>query len=247
MRLLVTRPEPDAGELAAALRDLGQEAVVEPLLRVEYLDSGGIDLEGVAALAATSRNGLRALARLRETLRAAIRKPIYVVGPGTEALARQLGFAEVLSADGDSAALAKLLALRRGPESGTILHLSGSEPAGDLASPAAATGLHVRVAVLYRMVAAERFSPRTLNLLQNGEICGALLMSPRTTRIYLALTEAAGIRPSVAPIRHFCLSEAVAAPLRREGFERISVASRPNTQELLALIAGEAAQSAQKS
>ena len=61
MRLLVTRPEPDALKLRAALEERGHQATVEPLLRVSFEDADAIDLDGVQALIATSRNGLRAL------------------------------------------------------------------------------------------------------------------------------------------------------------------------------------------
>ena len=61
MRLLVTRPEPDALKLRAALEERGHEATVEPLLQVSFDDADPIDLDGVQALIATSRNGLRAL------------------------------------------------------------------------------------------------------------------------------------------------------------------------------------------
>ena len=38
MRLLVTRPEPDAARTAALLRARGHEVVLAPLLRIELLD-----------------------------------------------------------------------------------------------------------------------------------------------------------------------------------------------------------------
>lgn len=247
MLLLVTRPEPDGSEQAVALRAMGHEAVVEPLLRAEFLDGPDIDLEGVAALAATSRNGLRALARSSQALKAALGLPVYAVGAGTAALARELGFARVVSAEGDSADLAALL-VKTGRLAGqALLHVCGSETAGDMAGRASAAGVDVRQAVLYRMVPAEQFTAETLVLLRQGSFDGVLLMSPRTAKTYVAMAVAAGILANVVAVRHFCLSEAVAAPLRSEGFERISVASRPNAQELLALVAGVAAQSAQKS
>ena len=56
MRLLVTRPEPDALKLRAVLEERGHEATVEPLLSVSFDDADPIDLEGVQALIATSRN-----------------------------------------------------------------------------------------------------------------------------------------------------------------------------------------------
>jgi uroporphyrinogen-III synthase len=61
MRLLVTRPEPDALKLGAVLEEMGHEATVEPLLSVSFDDAEPVDLDGAQALIATSRNALRAL------------------------------------------------------------------------------------------------------------------------------------------------------------------------------------------
>jgi uroporphyrinogen-III synthase len=247
MRLLVTRPEPDASELASLLSAMGHEPVVEPMLRIEYLEHEEIALDNIIGLAATSRNALRALARRPQTLAAVLDVPIYVVGPGSLALARQLGFARVQSADRDSAALAALIASQSGDQRGAILLLGGVDRAGDLDGLLQAAGVTSRRVILYRMAAAERFSAETLYLLRNDRIGGVLLMSPRTAEIYLGLVEQAGLRAIAASMQYFCLSKAVASPIEREGFERISVACRPNTQELLALVEGVAAQSAQKS
>jgi uroporphyrinogen-III synthase len=61
MRLLVTRPEPDAGALAEELRTLGHEPVLQPLLEFHVLDFDLGSLKTADALIFTSRNGLRAL------------------------------------------------------------------------------------------------------------------------------------------------------------------------------------------
>src|SRR5204862_3788509 len=56
VRLLVTRPEPDASETAARLRALDIEAVVEPLLVAQTLTTTLPPRDGFAALAITSAN-----------------------------------------------------------------------------------------------------------------------------------------------------------------------------------------------
>ena len=61
--MLVTRPEPEASDTAARLAALGIEPVMAPLLRFAVLDVTLPDAAGFAALAATSANGLRALAQ----------------------------------------------------------------------------------------------------------------------------------------------------------------------------------------
>ena len=54
VRLLVTRPEPDASETAARLRALGIEPVIEPLLVVRTLTTTLPPADGCSALAITS-------------------------------------------------------------------------------------------------------------------------------------------------------------------------------------------------
>ena len=96
MRLLVTRPEPDALKLRAALEERGHQATVEPLLSVSFDDGEEFDLDDVQALIATSRYALRALRA--HPLRTAARKlPLFAVGRATAAEGRALGFETVIT------------------------------------------------------------------------------------------------------------------------------------------------------
>ena len=61
MRVIITRPEPDALKLKARIEDLDHEATVEPLMAVDFEDGELVDLSEVQAVIATSKNGLRAL------------------------------------------------------------------------------------------------------------------------------------------------------------------------------------------
>ena len=101
MRLLVTRPEPDALKLRAALEERGYEATVEPLLSVSFEEGEDFDLDGIQALIATSRYALRALKT--HPLRAAARKlPLFAVGRATAAEPVQLQIALKVAGDGVS-------------------------------------------------------------------------------------------------------------------------------------------------
>ena len=102
MRLLVTRPEPDALKLQAVLEDRGHEATVEPLLHVSFEDASRLELDGVQALVATSRNGVRAL-RSTALLPRARTLPLFAVGTATAAEARALGFEMVVTGAGTRA------------------------------------------------------------------------------------------------------------------------------------------------
>ena len=91
MRLLVTRPEPDAAALAEELRALGHEPVVQPLLEFHALDFDPAPVKTAGALIVTSRNGLRALqGRIDPAGIAGC--PVFCVGGETERGLRQAGF-----------------------------------------------------------------------------------------------------------------------------------------------------------
>lgn len=85
MRVIVTRPRAQAEPLAERLRALGHEVVLCPLLEVEPLGDGPVEVEGYDWVVVTSANGADELAR-----RSTGRMPrLAAVGPGTaEALRR---------------------------------------------------------------------------------------------------------------------------------------------------------------
>ena len=147
----VTRARPGAEVTAAKLRELGMEAVVEPLLEVRRTDTAPIDLAGVSAIAFTSANAVAAFAERspERSLR------VFAVGDATAAAARAQRFTSVLSAQGDVQALAAALAARKRELPGLILYPAAADPAQDLAGALEAVGLQVRQVTLYETVSLE--------------------------------------------------------------------------------------------
>jgi uroporphyrinogen-III synthase len=240
MRLLVTRPEPDALKLMAVLEEHGHEATVEPLLSVSFEDGDAFDLDGVQALIATSRNALRAL-KSRSLVARARELPLFAVGRATAAEARALGFKMVVAGAGTADQLVAHIVSVADPSAGLLLHLAGDALAGDLKGELEAHGFRVVQAVVYRMRAAQAFSDTTVEQLAMGEIEGVILMSPRTATIYARLMRKQGLL-SVAPkLVHFCLSQSVAERLEPLGAVPTEVAETPSLEEVLALIDAAAA------
>ena len=233
MRLLVTRPEPDASEQAAKLRALGHEPVIAPLLRIELV-SGPINLADAQALIATSRNALRALGAHR-SLSAALRLPLIAVGEASASLGAGLGFDSIERGPGTAEDLVRMIAETRDPKAGALVHLSGETIAFDLAAALTALGFGVRRQIVYRSVRATDFPPKVLSLLIAERIDGAILMSPRTSVTFSRLIRQHGMTAQAKRLICYCLSEAVAQAL--EPLQpRVLVAMRPNEEELLALV-----------
>jgi uroporphyrinogen-III synthase len=242
MRLLVTRPEPDALKLRAALEERGHQATVEPLLAVSFEDGEEFDLEGVQALIATSRHALRALKS--HPLRGAARKlPLFAVGRATANEGRALGFETVVTGAGTAEQLVAHVVSVAEPTAGLLLHLAGSTLAGDLAGELEAHGFRVLQPVVYRMRAATALADETVEMLAMGEIEGIILMSPRTATVYVSLMKKHGLASVARRLTHFCLSDAIARRLEPLGAVPMETAEAPRLEEVLALIDAAAARS----
>lgn len=81
MKVVVTRPRDQAGELVERLEALGLEVAVCPLIEVEPVGPEEVDVEGYDWVIVTSQNGARELARRMRGRP----KRLAAVGPGTAA------------------------------------------------------------------------------------------------------------------------------------------------------------------
>ena len=228
MRLLVTRPEPDNERTAAPLRAQGHDVMLAPLLRIESVANADLGAPPWAAILITSANGVRALTshpRRRELMGL----PVLAVGRSSADAARDAGFVDVTSADGDANDLARLAAQRFAGSSLPLLYLAGEDRSGDLAVP----GLTVRTVVVYRAARAGRFPAAVRAALEQGSIDGVLHFSRRSVENYLECGREF-IERTLFPM-HYCLSARAAEPLRLAGAARIAVAAQPDEASLLAL------------
>ena len=224
-RIWITRAEPGASETAERVRALGHEPVVAPLLVVRPVTVDGVDLEGVAALAFTSANGVRAFAEVcaDRSLR------VFAVGAATAQVARAAGFKSVLSADGDVNSLTEGIVARRGELAGAVLHASAAKPAGDLAGALQAQGIEARRLVLYETTPTPAGE---LDLAALGGCDAVLLHSPRAAEVLARLLET---HPAPG-LRALGLSQAVIRPLMGTPLAERAFTPMPLEAALLNLI-----------
>ncbi|WP_309644105.1 uroporphyrinogen-III synthase [Phenylobacterium sp.] len=224
-RIWITRAQPGAAATAARVREMGHEAFVAPLLEVRNVPGAQLDLSGVGALAFTSANGVRAFAEL--TADRSLR--VFAVGSATAQAAKVAGFKRVLSADGDVAALAEGIAVRRAELTGAVLHPGAAELAGDLAGVLARNAIEARQVVLYDTVAATLSEDEMAAL---GDLRVVLLHSPKAAQALAALARA----QPLPQLRVLCLSKAVLIPLNRVKFAAKVFSPFPLEAALLNLI-----------
>ncbi len=230
--MLVTRPDPDAGETAARLAALDIEAALCPLLSHQTLPTSLPDSAGFAAIALTSANALRALEE-RGVLDQFKHLPAYTVGDRTAGVAEDMGFGFVQSAGGALADLVELLAHAR--LQGPIFYPTGRDQSGDLAKSLAPFGVMVIAAQVYAMNAATELPAQIVGELEDGSIDAVLFYSRRTAETFARLCEGKLSRLSRLELGVLCLSETIAEPLVDAHFVRVGLADYPSEEAMMAL------------
>lgn len=240
MRVLVTRPQPDAEDTAARLRGLGHAAIVSPAIEARCdpapllpLVAPGADRP--AGLVLTSRNALRAIGAL--DLAALRDLPLFAVGAATAEAARLAGFATVIEGPGRAEDLAAVIAARFAGNTGTrLVHPRGEVIAFDLATALARHGIAVHEAIVYRMADAAALDPEAIDALRAGQLDAVLLLSPHTAEVFVRLIRQHGLSVEMQPVACLCLSAKVAAALGDLGCASRRVATKPNLDALIALL-----------
>lgn len=229
LKVAITRAAPENARTAERVRALGHDPILAPLIFIEPDPDFDPALDGVQALLFTSINGVRgfAAASAERSVR------VLAVGDATAAHAREAGFAQVQSADGDVAALAHLAQTKLDPRQGALLHVSGEDIAGALLSTLRAVGFQIERRVAYEAHLAQKL-PEPL---KRADIDVVLFHSPRTIGAFLDLGA-----PNAARMRAGCLSHTISALARTIAWADIVVAPVPREDVLLrAALAGKSA------
>lgn len=232
VRVLVTRPEADAGPLVDALTERGHAVLRQPLLQIVFEAGPPPELSDVQALLFTSANGVRAFARRSDRRDL----PAYAVGDATARAAREAGFDRVESAGGAVGDLAALVRRRCDPAAGVLFHAAGSAVAGDLAGLLGGAGYAVRRLALYRAEKTAALDPAVRRALAAGDVDFALFFSPRSAAGFASLAAEAGLADSCAGVVAVCLSDAVAGAFGGLAWRRVAVAAEPTQAALLAAL-----------
>lgn len=235
MHILITRPEPDASEWRALLEARGATVSVDPLLDIEFLAPATLELGGVQGLIATSRNGLRGL-RDGRSLEGAKALPMFVVGPGTAELAKDLGFSNIHDGPASARDLVPLIAGLADPLGGRLVHACGDKLAFDLAAALAPLGFMIERLTVYRSRPATSLQGATIAGLATGAIDTVVLMSPLTAKTFAKLAVEAHLMEQCQRVVYICLSDKVAGALAPLSPVATLIAPKPNSDAIFTLI-----------
>ncbi len=237
MRLIVTRPEPDASRTARALIRLGHEAILSPMLDIVIDRNAKIPRRSYQAVLVTSSNAVRALAE-RAVRPVTVDVPLLAVGDQTALEAKRAGFGAARSAGGTLEDLVGLAA-ELSPEKGPLLYATGEAREGDLAGRLISLGFEVETAILYRAEPRPRLAKVAETALKVGTVDGVLFYSKRSAAAFALALRAGGLAPLGENVACFCLSAATAEALSKVTEGKVLIAERPDQLALFAMIEGE--------
>ena len=226
MHILITRPEPGAGETAQAVAARGFTPVLAPALTLEPVAL--VLPTRIQAVLLASRAAARALPPTD--------LPVFAVGGGTAAEARARGLPKVVTAEGDAAALAALVAARLDPSAGPLLLAAGVGYGDPLTGLLRAQGFRVLRRIAYRATPAASLPEPARAALAAGKVGAALFFSPRSAARMMELLRGAGLVERCTAIDALALSPRIAATLRVLPWRCIRATSRPDPVALLDML-----------
>lgn len=227
MRLLMTRPEPDATLSATKLRALGHQVTVDPVLRITF-SSKPFNWDGTSDLIATSKNGIRALSTVANpTLKR--EATLFTVGDASADLAREYGFGKVRSANGTIDELVPLLIEHARKH---VTYIAGRDRKGELENKLQARGFTVDLQERYKADMSPALHEKTVDLLKNGAFDAVLLYSKRTAEVFIKLIAKHNISHSTNKLTVFCLANVIRRVFDSENGPQLIVAEEPTEQAL---------------
>ncbi|MEO1015424.1 MAG: uroporphyrinogen-III synthase [Pseudomonadota bacterium] len=236
--VIVTRPEEDAMRLISAIEARGMRAVNSPLMTIEENDAT-VSLDGVAALAFTSANGVRAFEAKSDERGL----PAFAVGGATGDALKAAGFRRIYAAAGDVVSLADLIKSVYGIEIafGAILHLAGTHRKGDLVKELNDRAVPAARTVIYEATPAAALAPAAIAAIDSLEASDAPIQvaffSPRTARLFVDALRAGGRIDRTKDLVATCLSANVAAAAQAaigsSAWREIRIAEKPTATALI--------------
>lgn len=232
MRVLLTRPREESEQLAAALRGRGHEAIISPVLEIQFVEGPELVLDDVQAILATSANGVRALAR--RTARRDL--SLFVVGPQTASAAQSAGFCAIRNASGDADALAEAVQNWALTDAGTLIYAAGRERRGDFERALLHGGYAVRTEILYDAIEQPVLTGEARAALTAHTLDAVMLFSSRSAASFAKQMRAAGVAHHCTGLIALCISEAVAKALEPLRFREMRIAAHPDQDGMLTLL-----------
>lgn len=233
MRVLVTRPEPGAGQTAERLRQLGHEPVVLPLSRIVGVTPTPVPSTlGFLGTIITSANAVTHMPvqlhrRLSEL-------PCYVVGRRTADAAAESGF-DVRATASDTSELVRSLAREFEPGD-ALAYACGRVRMPTLEQALSTRSIVITAIEVYDTIQVSHAPDYISDALQDTSVDAVLVYSVVAARQVKAFLTQPGTSESFVKSAIYCLSKRIADEFSGFSNRDVTVAPAPNEAALLEML-----------
>lgn len=218
-RILITRPQPNADKTAKAVKRIGYEPIIYPLLVLNPASHNIPDYSDYDAVIITSINTLSYIdfKHIPES------KPIFTLGHAIEQTLREKGYKNI------SSIAQKAKDIRLDPDK-KYVHLSGRDVQYEF------DNMVCKRVIVYEATMLSNLSEGILNDLKQDQINTITLYSARTAQCFKHLVNRYDLTRTLNKISVVCISQNVLNCINTLQWHSTYVAEEPNEKSMLSLL-----------
>ena len=228
MHILITRPLDDSEDIILKFRDLGHKVSHMPVIEIEKVSFQDIDFSEYKALIFTSANSLKFL----DTKKIHKKVFCFCVGLATEKKALQLGFQNVITAEGNVRNLEELILQNFNSSDGKILYISGEVISNDLDKNLNLKGYNVKRIINYKTKPIQKLDDKFIQSLKLNIPQIVYIYSKSSAESFLNLSKYYDLNDYWMNTNLMCMSEKTSSVLNKIKWKKIFLFS-PGEEEYL--------------
>ena len=228
MHILITRPLDDSEDIILKFRDLGHKVSHMPVIEIEKVSFQDIDFSEYKALIFTSANSLKFL----DTKKIHKKVFCFCVGLATEKKALQLGFQNVITAEGNVRNLEELIQQNFNSSDGKILYISGEVISNDLDKNLNLKGYNVKRIINYKTKPIQKLDDKFIQSLKLNIPQIVYIYSKSSAESFLNLSKYYDLNDYWMNTNLMCMSEKTSLVLNKIKWKKIFLFS-PGEEEYL--------------
>jgi len=228
MHILITRPLDDSEDIILKFRDLGHKVSHMPVIEIEKVSFQDIDFSEYKALIFTSANSLKFL----DTKKIHKKVFCFCVGLATEKKVLQLGFQNVITAEGNVRNLEELIQQNFNSSDGKILYISGEVISNDLDKNLNLKGYNVKRIINYKTKPIQKLDDKFIQSLKLNIPQIVYIYSKSSAESFLNLSKYYDLNDYWMNTNLMCMSEKTSSVLNKIKWKKIFLFS-PGEEEYL--------------
>ena len=228
MHILLTRPLEDSKDLIMKFKSLGHQVSHLPVINIEKKDYEEPNYNEFKGIVFTSSNAIKNLDISK------INKGIFCfcVGNATEKIAKEKGFLNIYTAEGNVSNLKEIILQNFDPKNGNLLYISGEIISNELDKELKSEGYSMKRVVNYSVNSNEKLSDEFVEQLKTSIPEIVFIYSENSARSYLNLLKKYNLIDNWMNTNLMCLGEKSSSVLNEIKWKKIFLFN-PGEEEYL--------------